>query len=100
MQDLYWTQHVERPTRFRGQNEPSLLDIVLTKKEEMMEHISCHPPLEATDHLTLLAKLRLYPDRNRVQREQLVLNKADDYKIRKNLAKIDWDMLFYGTDIQ
>ena len=49
-QDLYWTQHVTEPTRERGEDIPSVLDLVLTKEQNMVESIDYCDPLEMSDH--------------------------------------------------
>ena len=37
IRDSYLTQHIKTPTRGRGTNEPSTLDLLFTSKEEAIE---------------------------------------------------------------
>ena len=60
IQGLYWTQHIDQPTRIRGTDTPRILDRVLTNEINMIEGIEYLPPLGASDHLTIAAKLNMY----------------------------------------
>ena len=44
---------VTLPTRFRGTTNPSILDLVLTNEELMVETINYGPPLGSSDHVCL-----------------------------------------------
>ncbi|MES9972861.1 MAG: reverse transcriptase family protein, partial [Candidatus Thiodiazotropha sp.] len=48
--------HVHRPTRFRLPNSPSLLDLILTNEELMIESIDRLTPLGRSDHVVLTFK--------------------------------------------
>ncbi|CAH8605723.1 unnamed protein product [Dicrocoelium dendriticum] len=45
--------HTYQPTRFRSNNQPSLLDLVLTNEELMVEHVEYDAPLGLSDHCVL-----------------------------------------------
>lgn len=60
VQNLCLTQHVDWPTKYRGSDEPYLLDIILMNELDMVDRVDYHPPLGASDHLT--TKLQLYAD--------------------------------------
>ena len=55
--DLY--QHVNQPTRFRGNDEPSILDLVFTDEEGMIDNINHQSPLGMIDHEVLEFKVVL-----------------------------------------
>ena len=57
VQDLFLFQHVTEPTRFRDGVRPSLLDLILTNEEGMMENIDYGPGLGKSDHVLLKCKL-------------------------------------------
>ena len=42
--DSYLTQHILTPTRGRGTNEPSLIDLVFSSNAESIESIELHAP--------------------------------------------------------
>ena len=39
VRDTYLSQHVTKQTRFRGDNQPSLLDLIFTNEEGMIDTI-------------------------------------------------------------
>ena len=48
--DSFLTQHISTPTRGRGTNTPSLIDLVFTSNEDSIDDISIHAPLGKSDH--------------------------------------------------
>ena len=59
IQDVYWYQHVQSPTRYREGEEPSLLDLVFTNEEAMIQEISHQSPIGKSDHSVLLINFRI-----------------------------------------
>ncbi|KAF8565978.1 hypothetical protein P879_06592 [Paragonimus westermani] len=45
--------HVLQPTRFKSNDTPSILDLLLTNEELMIEDVHYLPPLGASDHVCL-----------------------------------------------
>ena len=60
LQDLFLKQHVTEPTRYRNGEEPSLLDLVITNEEGMIQNLSYHPALGDSDHCCLKFDLCCY----------------------------------------
>ena len=56
LRDSFLTQHILTPTRGRGTNDPSLLDILFTSNEENIESIELHAPLGKSDHSMIKVK--------------------------------------------
>ena len=48
--DLFLFQHITKPTRFRQDEIPSLLDLVFTNEQDMVNNLSYLPPLGSSDH--------------------------------------------------
>ena len=48
--DNFLTHHVKQPTRYRDNNTPSILDLVLTNEEDMIDEITHLPGLGKSDH--------------------------------------------------
>ena len=71
----YWAQPIDQPTRIRGTDTPRIIDLVLTNEINMIEGIEYLPPLGASDHLTIAAKLNLYTEVNQNNNNSLALNK-------------------------
>ena len=84
-EDLFLFQHVSEVTRCRGDNIPSLLDVVLTNEEDMVSKIEHLAPLGASDHQTLLFQCNCYADYSK-PKTRWNYNKADFEGARKFLA--------------
>ena len=99
IQGMYWTQHIDQPTRIRGTDTPRILDLVLTNETNMIERIEYLPPLGASDHLTIAAKLNLYTEVNQNNNHSLALNKTNFKEVCKALGEIIWEDLFQNKNI-
>ena len=53
------TQWVEQNTRYRGDDEPSRLDLIFTSEPEVVEDVRYKCPLGKTDHVVLECDLRI-----------------------------------------
>ena len=53
-QDLFLKQHVDFNTRFREGNELSMLDLIFTDEDYMIENLTSIAPLGKSDHLGLV----------------------------------------------
>ena len=53
LNDLFLYQHVNGPTRYRQNQTPSTLDLVITKEEHMINEILYQPGLGLSDHVCL-----------------------------------------------
>ena len=51
--DLFLEEMVKQPTRFRGTDNPSALDWILTGNSGMIDEITAEPPLGPSDHCLL-----------------------------------------------
>ncbi|KAH3694001.1 hypothetical protein DPMN_081440 [Dreissena polymorpha] len=50
IRDSFWYQHVHEPTRGRGDADPSLLDVIFSNEEGMINSVSIENPLGKSDH--------------------------------------------------
>ena len=46
--------HAHEPTRIRGLDRPSQLDLILTNEESMIDRVEYNPPLGKSDHVTMM----------------------------------------------
>ena len=60
--DCYLHQHLEKPTRKRGNDEPSLIDLVLTDEVMQVPDIVYHAPLGKSDHNIISFNFNCYLD--------------------------------------
>jgi len=86
-QKNFLTQHVHNPTRCRGSNEPSILDLVLTDGD-FLNSIDYLSPLGKSDHsvLSITCDLNTY---SKTFGEQFNYSEGD-YNNLCNFMDIDW----------
>ena len=81
--------HVCNPTRYRDGQEPSLLDLIITTEEGMVQNLEHNPGLGESDHECLNFVLNCYKD---TPANKPIPNyyKADHVTIENRLEAIDW----------
>ena len=87
--DSYLYQHVTEPTRRRGTDEPSLLDLILTNEEMQISDIRHKPPLGKSDHDVLSFEFQCYVDYTQ-SKEIYLFSKGDYSSMRKSLNDSKW----------
>ena len=96
VQRSFLHQHIREPTRYRQNQEPSLLDLVFTNEEGMLQELAHLPGLGESDHECLHFHLNCY---NLETEQKAVPNflKGDFETIRKRLKKVNWHNALQGT---
>ncbi len=90
IRDCFFHQHVEKPTRRRGTDEPSTLDLILTNEALQVSEVNHNPPLGKSDHDVLTFEFQCYIDFTQ-QKERFVFEKGDYKKMRDILnTSTDW----------
>ena len=99
IQDNYLVQHVDEPTRWRGADQPSLIDLVITNEEDMISNLEYHAPLGRSDHAVLTMQVNCYIERNMATITRKKYHLADFNSWRENLQTVtrqNWDDLMIG----
>ncbi len=60
VQDCYLFQHTKHPTHHRADQDPTLIDLILTNEDEMVNEITHLPPLGKSHHSGLLFDYKCY----------------------------------------
>ena len=96
IQGCFLHQHIFEPTRYRENQEPSLLDLVFTNEEGMLQELVHRPGLGESDHECLTFHLKCY---NLETKRAAVPNflKGDYVTMRNRLQKINWHTALKGT---
>ena len=87
--DCFLHQHVNQPTRVRGRNEPSLLDLILTNEEFQVSDIKHVSPLGASDHNVIAFKFNCYID-TVPNSTKYLYHKADFEAMKNSLSESNW----------
>jgi len=92
IRDSYLSQKVNTPTRGRGSDEPSLIDLVFCSNSDAIEEVKVFAPLGKSDHSLLKFVYQCQPVRlpGKVVRDY---NKADFTKMQEKLSR-NWDLFF------
>ena len=85
VRDSFLYQHVEKSTRRRGNDDPSLLDLVLTDESMQVSEITHHAPLGKSDHSIISFDFNCYLDFSK-PKETFCFHKGD-YEGMRNRIK-------------
>ena len=97
------TQWVRAPTRCRGQDVATRLDLVFTKGIYLKDEIEHECPLGKSDHDVLRFTLDMELDtvKNEEYKEgRLNYAKANYNHLREFFSEIDWSVVYQEVDIQ
>ncbi len=89
------TQHIHEHTRARGAAQPSVLDLVFTADEHMIDDVTYESPLGKSDHCTLRFRLLCYADAQLDSNTRYLYHRGNFESMREEL-NIDWDSAFAG----
>ena len=93
VRDCFLFQHVEEPTRIRGNDNPSLIDLILTNEELQVSDVVHHAPLGKSDHSVITFNYHCYLDFSK-PRICYQYNKADFESMIKDLESTNWKQKF------
>lgn len=101
--DNLMTQWVTEKTRYRGEDEPSRLDLVFTKEVDVIGDILYRSPLGRSDHV-LIEMVIIDGDvckgRDGHRRNRLNYGRTNFSKLRKFFEKVDWSDLLGAGNVQ
>ena len=89
IKDCFLVQHVDRPTRARGTNQPSLLDLVLTDGSCPEPNVDYSSPLGKSDHCMLQLSFDFHTEIDTDVKVRLQYDRGDYNRLRREL-NIDW----------
>ena len=100
VQNLFF-QHVSKPTRYRSDSTPHILDIIFTTEESMVNDVKYLPGLGSSDHICICLQFELacYCDHVKRPRPRYNVYKADFNKTRSLLEAVTWDDFLNPLDI-
>ena len=96
IQDNYLVQHVDEPTRWRGADQPSLIDLVITNEENMISNLEYHAPLGRSDHAVITMKLNCYVEKEVEMVTRKKYHLADYSAMKEEVKTLNWDEILTG----
>ena len=98
-QDMFLFQCVLEPTRMRMGQVPSLLDLVFTDEENLIEDMEYHAPLGLSDHVCLAWTLATGGFGNKDECEKIDVWRGNYEETNNQLEKMDWENSIAGDSI-
>ena len=100
--DLFLIQHVNCNTRFRDNQEPSLLDLVFTNDDCFIDNIDVLPPLGKSDHVALnwIFHCSSEIDFSSGLIDRLSYDKADYQEMNDFFHAVDWEDELNSSNIE
>ena len=96
-QDMYLEQMVTKPTRYRHDQTPSLLDVILTNFPETVSNISHHPGFGNSDHEAIRFDIEA-ASKSTEERPKLDYYCVNESSFRHQLATTNWFRILYGSE--
>lgn len=96
VRNCYLHQHIEKPTRRRGNDEPSQLDLIFSEEVMQVSGISHLAPLGKSDHDVVIFDYHCYLDYSK-KKKKFMFNKADYEKMRNKLTLENWSNNFVNS---
>ena len=89
VEDCFFHQHVNQPTRRRGNDAPSKLDLIFTDEEMQVSDIKHHAPLGKSDHSVITFNYNCYVDFSK-PKDTYNYEKGDYKSMCEELTNSDW----------
>ncbi len=89
LDDNFLFQVVNKPTRWRGSDKPSLLDLVITKDEAAIDNIEFQSPIGKSDHRVIAFDYTCQAALRSIDKKQRNYRKGNYTKIREDLNSTD-----------
>ncbi|MEW8545255.1 MAG: reverse transcriptase family protein [Candidatus Thiodiazotropha sp.] len=99
IKDTFFFQHIKEPTRYREGNIPSLLDLVFTNEENMVNNVKYLPSMGRSDHIVLNFNFNCYTETIFSCFERYNFHKGDYKSCVDVLQEVDWDLVMEGLGV-
>ena len=98
LKDSYMDQHISEPTRGRGSDTPSTLDLVITKNDDVIEDLIIQAPLGKSDHAVIQGNIACQFTPKPIRKTRYVYDKAD-FKRLKEMLPENWENELIGKGL-
>ena len=101
VRDSFLYQHVREYTRYREGQEPSVLDLIFTNEEDMVQHLDYRSPMGNSDHISLVFTFIT----GSVNRKNVRVDKRQYFKgnytaVNESLSSVNWQEELAHSDIE
>ena len=89
--DNYLFQLINKPTRWRGSDNPNILDLVITNDEQSISNIEYQSPLGKSDHCIITFDIDCNVLIKSKQKEKRCYHKANYSKMKEEIQDLNWE---------
>ena len=97
LQDNFYTQHVDKPTRWRGTDTPNVLDLIITKDENLTD-LEYQSPIGKSDHCVLIFDYNCYAILQEKKMTKTLYDRADYVGLKAEIDEISWADMFHNNE--
>ena len=98
--DSFLHQHIEQPTRYRANQQPTLDDLILSSNEHLIEDISYGSHLGQSDHLSLSFTVDFNADHQGNASHRTYRYCKTDLTKFGDMMNCDWEEIFADMTIE
>lgn len=91
LEDNFLVQLIEKPTRWRGTDNPTTLDLIITGDENNIENIELQSPLGKSDHCVITFNFICQTHLNKASDKRRSYHKANYTAIKQELNDFNWE---------
>lgn len=84
------SQHVDKPTRWRGNDTPHVLELIITNGENLISSLEPPSPMGKSDHCAILLNIKCNTTVTCRSKTKTCYNKANYENINNEILKFDW----------
>ncbi len=93
VRDCYLYQHITEPTRGRGTDTPSTIDLIFSNEEGMINTIDICAPLGKSDHSVLQFEFTHHTEMSNKKKSIPAYNKGNYILMKQLIRDTDWEAL-------
>ena len=93
------SQLITEATRFKKNQEPSTLDLLLTNEEFLVCNIEVEGPIGKSDHAVVQAELQFSTNSDHQIQNQKKYYQTNFHLVCNDLAQLDWDRMFLSLNL-
>jgi endonuclease/exonuclease/phosphatase family metal-dependent hydrolase len=98
--DCYLTQHVTKPTHYRGDQKANTLDLVLSNEEDLVINVDVRAPVGKSHHGVVTFHLNVATPEVTTKPASYCFDKGDYGKMSQEIQDMDWNLEFENKSVE
>lgn len=91
LQDNGYEQIISEPTRFRNNQVPSILDLIIVSNPDIISGVQIDVPFGKSDHCTIEFTVKNCENKRKIIKDRFNFKKIDKEKFVEIVSSYDWD---------